>query len=184
LIDIADEQQGRGSGKVRNNARISGTSTIEVSSTTSRSKSSGASSFRSRAGGVPMVSAFSFAAMRRKTPVLGSVLSSRWIVLASSLVLSERRLAARPVDRAERDLDALCEQDLQDRVDQCRLADPGPPVTTSTSDVRATRTAPIWLSASFSLVVSRPREIALSACHMPAPEWGSSARRFLTIGQG
>src|SRR6516164_5098944 len=58
---------------------MSGTSTIEVSSTTSSSQSSGSSS------------------VRRKAPVLGSVSRRRWIVFASSRVLSERRLAARPV---------------------------------------------------------------------------------------
>src|SRR5712692_2859506 len=58
---------------------MSGTSTIEVSSTTSRSQSSGASS------------------LRRKLPVLGSVSSRRWIVFASSPVLSDRRFAGRPV---------------------------------------------------------------------------------------
>ena len=58
---------------------ISMTSTMEVSSTTSRSQSSGLSS------------------PRLKPPPLGSTSSSRWMVLASKPVASVIRLAARPV---------------------------------------------------------------------------------------
>src|ERR1043165_2703199 len=66
-------------GRAASTARISGTSTIEVSSTTSSSQLSGISS------------------LRLNPPVRGSVSSRRWIVLASIPVLSDRRLAARPV---------------------------------------------------------------------------------------
>ena len=58
---------------------ISMTSTMEVSSITNRSPSSGLSS------------------PRLKPPPLGSTSSSRWIVLASKPVASVMRLAARPV---------------------------------------------------------------------------------------
>ena len=70
------------SGTARMSACINGTSTIDVSSTTSRSHVSGFSSFL------------------LKLPVLGSTSSRRWIVLASRPVLSLSRLAARPVGAA------------------------------------------------------------------------------------
>ena len=60
-------------------ACISMTSTMEASSTTSRSQSSGLSS------------------PRLKPPPLGSTSRSRWMVLASNPVASVMRLAARPV---------------------------------------------------------------------------------------
>ena len=67
------------SGTAASSARISRTSTIDVSSTTSRRQSSGLS------------------ASRLNPPVLGSTSSRRWIVLASNPVASLIRLAARPV---------------------------------------------------------------------------------------
>jgi len=78
-IEALGETLAARSGKARSSARISGTSTIEVSSTTSKPQSRGASS------------------LRRKAPVLGWISSRRWMVLASSPVLSDRRFAARPV---------------------------------------------------------------------------------------
>src|SRR4249919_3254381 len=67
------------SGSAFMSACMSMTSTMEVSSTTSRSQSSGLSS------------------PRLKPPLLGSTSSSRWMVLASKPVASVMRLAARPV---------------------------------------------------------------------------------------
>ena len=67
------------SGTAVSNARISMTSTIEVSSTTRSPRSSGLS------------------ALRLNSPPLGSTSSSRWIVMASNPVASVIRLAARPV---------------------------------------------------------------------------------------
>ena len=84
------------------------TSTIEVSSTTSRSHSSGLSP------------------PRLKSPVFGSTSSSRWMVFASKPVASVMRLAARPVGAQSSRLDALGREDAQDRVDDRGLADPRP----------------------------------------------------------
>src|SRR5262245_42428687 len=67
------------SGTAFMSACISMTSTMEVSSTTNRSQSSGLTS------------------LRLKPPPLGSTSSSRWMVLASKPVASVMRLAARPV---------------------------------------------------------------------------------------
>ncbi len=86
LIHVADEQQAlhaRGIALV--SAFMSGTSTIEVSSTTSRSQSSG------------------FSSLREKPPCFGSISSRRWMVLASIPVCSVMRLAARPVGAARSD---------------------------------------------------------------------------------
>ena len=87
---------------------ISMTSTMEVSSTTSRSQSSGLSS------------------PRLKPPPLGSTSSSRWMVLASKPVASVMRLAARPVGAHSRMLGALRREDAQDGFDDGGLADAGP----------------------------------------------------------
>src|SRR5277367_1509225 len=133
------------SGKARSRARISGTSTIEVSSTTSRSQSSGASS------------------VRRKLPVLGSVSSNRWIVFASRPVLSDRRLAARPVGAHNAIAMVFARRILRIELTSVVLPTPGPPVITSTFEASATRTAAIWLWASASFVCFSTQGIALSA---------------------
>ena len=65
------------SGTAASSDRMRGTSTIEVSSTTSRPQSSG------------------FSPSRLNPPVLGSTSSSRWIVFASNPVASLIRFAAR-----------------------------------------------------------------------------------------
>ncbi len=84
-------------------ACISSTSTIDVSSMTSRSQSRG------------------FSLSRRKPPVRGSTSSSRWMLLASKPVTSFMRLAARPVGAHARAY-ALCREDAQDGVDDGGLA--------------------------------------------------------------
>ena len=93
------------SGTAFSSACISMTSTIEVSSTTSRSQSSGLSS------------------LRLKPPPLGSTSSRRWMVLASKPVASVMRLAARPVGAHSSKLHALRRENAQDGVDDGRLAD-------------------------------------------------------------
>src|ERR1700692_4280650 len=84
------------------------TSTMEVSSTTRKSQSSGLSPFR------------------LKPPPFGSTSSSRWMVLASNPVASVMRLAARPVGAHSNRLTPFSGEDAQDRVDDGRLAYPGP----------------------------------------------------------
>jgi hypothetical protein len=82
-------------------------STIEVSSITSKSQSSGASS------------------LRRKPPVRGSVSSRRWIVFASRPVLLGQALGGAAGRGAQRDRDRLGDQDLEQRVDQRGLPNAG-----------------------------------------------------------
>ena len=64
---------------------------------------------------------------------------------------------------AKLDRGGLGEKDLEDRIDQRRLADTGPPVITNTFAARATRMASFWLSASASFVRFSTQGIALSA---------------------
>src|SRR6266487_4284583 len=73
-------------------ACISITSTMDVSSMTSRSQSRG------------------YWLSRRKPPVLGSTSSNRWMVLASKPVASFMRLAARPVGAHSKSLAPLAER--------------------------------------------------------------------------
>ena len=99
------------------------TSTMEASSTTSRSQSSGLSS------------------PRLKPPPLGSTSSSRWMVLASRPVASVMRLAARPVGAHSRSLTSLAARMRRIALTMVVLPTPGPPVMTSTLDASASRTA-------------------------------------------
>ena len=93
------------SGTAFRSACMRETSTIELSSTTRRSHSSGDSSFR------------------LKPNDFGSISSKRWMVFASMPVASFIRLAARPVGAHSKQLDGFCRQDLQDRVDDGGFAD-------------------------------------------------------------
>src|SRR6266516_5743200 len=79
-------------GTALSSACISSTSTMDVSSTMSRSQSRG------------------FSPSRRNPPVLGSTSSSRWMVLASKPVASFMRLAARPVEEHSKSLAPLAER--------------------------------------------------------------------------
>src|SRR6266700_2262053 len=79
-------------GTALSSACISSTSTMDVSSTMSRSQSRG------------------FSPSRRNPPVLGSTSSSRWMVLASKPVASFMRLAARPVGAHSKSLAPLAER--------------------------------------------------------------------------
>ena len=120
------------SGTARKSACMSMTSTIEVSSITSRSQSSGLSS------------------PRLKPPLLGSTSSSRWMVLASKPVASVIRLAARPVGAQSRRLVPFAARIRRIALTIVVLPTPGPPVMTSTLAIRASRIAAIWLSARAS----------------------------------
>src|SRR6202040_2487735 len=109
---------------------ISMTSTIEASSTTSRSQSSGLSS------------------PRLKPPPLGSTSSSRWVVLASKPVASVMRFAARPVGAHSRMLVPFAARMRKMALTMVVFPTPGPPVMTRTLDISASRIAATWLSAS------------------------------------
>ena len=111
------------SGIALTSAFISRTSTIEVSSTTSRSQSSG------------------FASSRRKPPPFGSTSRRRWIVLASKPVASFMRLAARPVGAHSKSFTPFAERMRRMALTMVVLPTPGPPVTTSTFEARAVSTA-------------------------------------------
>ena len=133
------------SGRALSRARINGTSTMEHSSTTSRRQSSGCAS------------------PRLKPPVLGSVSSSRWMVLASRPVLSDRRLAARPVGAHSASSTRLAPITLRTELTRVVLPTPGPPVITSTLDASARRSASFWLSARPSPVRPSTQGMALPA---------------------
>ena len=123
---------------------ISMTSTIEASSTTSRSQSSGLSS------------------PRLKSPPLGSTSSSRWIVLASKPVASVMRLAARPVGAHSRSLTPFAARMRRIPLTMVVLPTPGPPVMTNALDINASRIAATWLSARVSPIRSSTQGSALS----------------------
>jgi hypothetical protein len=110
-------------------ACMSMTSTIEDSSTTSRSQSSGLSS------------------PRLNPPPLGSTSSNRWMVLASKPVASVIRLAARPVGAHSKSSVPFAARIRRMALTIVVLPTPGPPVMTSTLDVSASRIAATWLSA-------------------------------------
>src|SRR5580693_3969140 len=122
-------------------ARI--TSTIEVSSTTTRSASSGLSA--SKDGSPP-----------------GRSCSSRWMVAASWPVSSASRLAARPVGAASTILAPLARASSTTERTVNDLPQPGPPVSTATFEVRASRTAAACSGASSAPVRPRSQPTALS----------------------
>ena len=102
---------------------------MEVSSTTSRSQSSGLSS------------------PRLKPPALGSTSNSRWMVLASKPVASVMRLAARPVGAHSKMSVPLAARMRRMALTMVVFPTPGPPVMTSTFDFNASWIAATWLSA-------------------------------------
>src|SRR5262252_7791428 len=144
LVDVPQQQQAR-FGRALKSARINGTSTMDVSSTTSRSQSR------------------AFSSLRRKLPVLGSVSRRRWIVLASRPVLSDSRFAARPVGAQSSIPTVLASRIFSSELTSVVLPTPGPPVITSTLAPSATRMASFWLSASAIFVPPSTQGIALSA---------------------
>ena len=115
-------------------ACINMTSTIEVSSTTRRSQSSGLSSPR----------------------------CSRWIVLASKPDASVIRFAARPVGAHSRRLVPFAARMRRMALMMVVLPTPGPPVITNTLDIKASRIAATWLSASARPIRSSTHGSALS----------------------
>src|SRR5262249_46989645 len=153
-------------GRALKSARINGTSTMDVSSTTSRSQS------------------MAFSSLRRKLPVLGSVSRRRWIVLASRPVLSDSRFAARPVGAQSSIPTVLASRIFSRELTSVGLPTPGPPVITSTLAPSATRMASFWLSASAIFVPPSTQGIALSA--LIGGQGGSptaSARSLLAISR-
>ena len=131
-------------GTALSSACSSGTSTIETSSTTSRSASSGCSSWR------------------LKPPWAGSASSSRCRVLASRPVASLIRLAARPVGAASAMAGVLARRICRMVLTSVVLPTPGPPVITSTLARSASRTASRWLSARVIPALRSAQGIACS----------------------
>jgi hypothetical protein len=111
------------SGIAFTSACISMTSTIDASSTTSRSQSRGLS------------------ALRLKPPPLESTSRSRWIVFASTLVASVMRLAARPVGAQSNRRTPLAARILRIELTIVVLPTPGPPVITRAFAISAKRIA-------------------------------------------
>ena len=105
------------------------TSTIEVSSTTTRSASNG------------------FMASKDGSPP-GRNCSSRWMVAASWPISSASRLAARPVGAASTILAPLARASSTTDRTVNDFPQPGPPVSTATFEVRARRTASACSGAS------------------------------------
>mmetsp|Transcript_49017 Transcript_49017/g.91246 ORF Transcript_49017/g.91246 Transcript_49017/m.91246 type:complete len:276 (+) Transcript_49017:935-1762(+) len=68
----------------------------------------------------------------------------RWMVLAGMPVLSLSRLAARPVGAVSSDLTPLALRICRTLLSRVVLPTPGPPVTTSTLEVSAMRSASRW----------------------------------------
>src|SRR5680860_572332 len=118
------------SGTAFNRACISKTSTIEVSSTTKRSQSSGLS------------------LLRVKPPALRSTSRVRWIVLGSNLVASVMRFAARPVGAQSSRVTPFADRMRRIELTMEVFPTPGPPVMTRTFDTRASRIAATCLSAN------------------------------------
>ena len=104
LVHVAHQQQAA----VRGSARSRWSSAARPPSR-SRPRPAG----RTPAGGL---------SLRVKPPVPGLTSSSRWMVLASTPVASDSRLAARPVGAHSRHAHLLGPQDEQDGVDERRLA--------------------------------------------------------------
>src|SRR5277367_86703 len=125
-------------------ACINMTSTIEVSSTTSRSQSSGLS------------------ALRLNPPPLGSTSRSRWIVLASTPVASVIRLAARPVGAQSKSFTPLAARIRRIELTIVALPTPGPSVITIAFALSARRIASLWLSASCRRLRASTQGTALS----------------------
>ena len=117
-------------GTARSRECISGTSTIEVSSTTRSPQASGLDS------------------LRVKRPVPGSISSRRWIVFASKPVVSVSRFAARPVGAHSRHFTPLARRIIRMEFTSVVLPTPGPPVMTTTRFARTVFSASRWLGAS------------------------------------
>ncbi len=132
------------------------TSTMEVSSTTTRSASSGL--VASNDGSPP-----------------GRSCSNRWMVAASWPVSSARRLAARPVGAASTILAPLARASSTTDRTVNDFPQPGPPVSTATLEVRASRTAAACSGASSTPVRPRSQPSALSQS-MDANALSRSAR--------
>ena len=83
-------------------------------------------------------------ASRSNPPPFGSNSSSRWMVFASSPVVSARRLAARPVGAARSGVTPFARRMVRMPRMMVVLPTPGPPVTIRIFDDRALLTASRW----------------------------------------
>ena len=85
------------------------------------------------------------------------------MVFASSPVLSERRLAARPVGAHSAIERLFAKRIFSSELTRVVLPTPGPPVMTRMLETNAVRRASFWLSASPNLVRVSAQGMALSA---------------------
>ena len=92
----------------------------------------------------------------------GRSASSRWMVAASWPVSSASRLAARPVGAASTILAPLARASSTTDRTVNDFPQPGPPVSTATREVRASRTASACSGASSEPVRPRSQPSALS----------------------
>ena len=131
-------------GTARTSECISGTSTIEVSSTTRRPQASVLDS------------------LRVNRPVPGSISSRRWMVFASKPVVSVSRFAARPVGAHSRHFTPLARRIIRIEFTSVVLPTPGPPVMTTTRFASTVFSASRWLGASVFPVWRSHHATALS----------------------
>ena len=131
-------------GTARTRECISGTSTIDVSSTTKS----------------PQASVFDSFLLNR--PVPGSISSRRWIVFASKPVVSVSLFAALPVGAHSMHFTPLARRIIRIEFTSVVFPTPGPPVTTTTRFERTVFRASRWLGASALPVRRSHQAIALS----------------------
>src|SRR5215831_9933867 len=91
-----------------------------------------------------------------------TMLEHRWIVFASSPVLSDRRLVARPVGAQSAITTPFARRIFRIELTSVVLPTPGPPVITSTFETIAMRRASLWLPARAKFVRFSNHGMALS----------------------
>ena len=108
---------------------------------------------------------------RLNPPCLGSTSNRRWMVLASIPVLSERRLAARPVGAARATETPFATKMRRMASTRVVLPTPGPPVITMFFDETAIFTASLWLSAKVTPSFRSTHGMALPASMSGQDGW-------------
>ncbi len=144
-------------GRAQTRAFTNRTSTIDVSSTTRRSQPSG------------------FVSSRLKPPFFGSVSSRRWIVFASTPVVSVRRFAARPVGAQRATATPFATSIFRIELTSVVLPTPGPPVMTRALLDPARRSASRWLAAS--VIAPRASSQGIARSTSISGQGGSPAAR-------
>ncbi len=113
----------------------------------------------------------------------GSVSSSRWIVLASTPVLSDSRLAARPVGAQSAIVTVFASKIFRIELTSVVLPTPGPPVMTSTLDARASAPLRAGSRRGPALSASRPRDRPASIDRWPWRLPGAEHLNFAAISR-